>query len=54
MKKRSKQELKVLPIMRVTVEQREWIDNEMDRTCESLASIVRGLIQKEINKRGKK
>ena len=54
MTKRTKQDFKILPITRITVAQREWLDNEMNRTCESSASIVRGLIQKEINKRSKK
>jgi len=34
----------------VTVEQREWIDKEVERTCESIGAVIRRLIQDKIKK----
>ena len=42
--------MEVLPITRITKEQREWLDKKKDKTGESGAVIIRALIQHEINK----
>lgn len=39
---------KIAPIQ-PTKQQREWLDNEKEKTNESHASIIRKLIQKEID-----
>lgn len=41
---------KVIPVVQPTQQQREWLDEEKKRTGNSEAAIVRGLIQKEIEK----
>jgi hypothetical protein len=42
--------VKKLPVIPVTKEQREWLESKSNETCESITSIVRGLIQAEVNK----
>lgn len=32
-----------------TKEQREWVDQECERTCESQASVMRKLIQEKVD-----
>lgn len=41
---------KPLAPQKVTTEQREWLEGERKKTGSSISVIVRGLIQKEVNK----
>ncbi len=45
-----------LALQAITPDQKEWLNQQAKSTGESIASIVRGLIQAEVNKskRGKK
>jgi len=45
-----------LALQTITPDQKEWLRKQAESTGESIASIVRGLIQAEVNKskRGKK
>jgi len=40
--------------MTVTLEQRTWLNSQSEKTSESIASIVRGLIQAQVNKEARK
>jgi hypothetical protein len=39
-----------LALQTITQDQKEWLSNQAKSTGESIASIVRGLIQAEVNK----
>ena len=43
---------KMSPI-KVTESQREWLENEQERTGNSMASIIRGLIQLQVTEAAK-
>ncbi|GAF72772.1 unnamed protein product [marine sediment metagenome] len=41
--------MKRIAPVQITDEQREWVDNEQERIGNSIASIIRGLIQEKID-----
>jgi predicted DNA-binding protein len=46
--------VKMLPPVRLTKHQREWLEEESKRTGNTLAVLVRNLIQEQISKEGEK
>ena len=38
----------------VTLDQRTWLDSQSEKTGDSIASIIRGLIQAQVNKEARK
>jgi hypothetical protein len=45
---------KLLSPIKITSGQREWLELESDRTCETFAAIIRKLLQKQVDTESRK